>query len=511
MRHCWRAWVTGCVLFTAGAAGGAGATEFQGAPSGHPNIIFILVDDFAMNLLPYMLQSPYQGVQSMVNEGAVFSNYFVSNSLCCPSRSSIFTGKFPHNTGVFTNTWAPQQGRVDGGFGAFNQNEDQLHTFALALHAAGYRTAMLGKYLNGYLPWETEPYNATKAWKQWGWDEWDVAGNGYPEFSYDLNQNGTVVHYGIDPQEYLTDVLSQLAQDFIKQTSSPFFIEIATFAPHAPYRPAYRDESAYPNALVPRTPAYDARLDATAPDWLQDIPVLAQFQKDAIDDQFRLRTQSVLAVDKLIRDLRATLRALGKESNTYLFFSSDNGYHMGDYSLLPGKMTPFDLDIQVPLVVIGPGVVKHEVRELAQNVDLCPTFTELGGQTAPTQPDGRSLVPLLRGQQPAGWRGMALVEHHGPPDDPADPDNDNLEPHSGNANPPDYEALRGARSLYVEYSNDGTTVSEKGYYDLTTDPYELRNIVNSLSLAQQQALHEAMEKNRTCGQSGMPTCQQTQQ
>src|SRR2546428_2328781 len=167
----------------------------------------------------------------------------------------------------------------------------------------------------------------------------------------------------------MTDVLSGLAQDFIKSATSPFFIEIATFAPHAPYRPAYRDETAYPNAAVPRTPAYDARPDATASDWLKDIPPLVQYQKDAIDDQFRLRAQSVLAIDKMISDIRTTLRALGKDQNTYIFFSSDNGYHMGDYSTLPGKMTPFDIDIKVPLVVIGPGVVKQEVKEIAQNVD----------------------------------------------------------------------------------------------------------------------------------------------
>jgi len=106
---------------------------------------------------------------------------------------------------------------------------------------------------------------------------------------------------------------------------------------------------------------------------------------------------------------------------------------------------------------------------------------------------------------------MALVEHHGPPDDPSDPDNDSQEPHSGNANPPDYEALRTDRYLYVEYFDDGINVSEKGYYDLSADPYELKNIFNSLSSAQQQALHDAIGRNKTCGQSGTPACWQTQQ
>ncbi|HTD21281.1 MAG TPA: sulfatase [Terriglobales bacterium] len=427
-----------------------------------PNIVFILTDDFSMNLVQEMTQSKYHGLQDMMNEGTTFSNFFVSDSLCCPSRSSIFTGKFPHNTGVFTNTWAPAKGQTDGGFGAFMKNDDQKHTFALALHQAkpAYTTAMLGKYLNGYLPWDTEPYNKPNILKNgWGWDEWYVAGNGYPEFTYDLFQvpipdpAGSVQHYGIDPENYMTDVLSGLAQDFIKRAKGPFFIEIATFAPHAPYRPAYRDETAFPGLQVPRTPTYDARPDAQAPDWMKDIPPLAQPEKDAMDDQFRLRAQCTLSIDKMISDIRATLRALGKDKNTYIFFSADNGYHMGDYSFLPGKMTPFDLDIRVPLVVTGPGVSHQTLSEITQTVDLAPTFTELGGNTAPTEPDGHSLVPLLHGKNPA-WRQMALIEHHGPPDDASDPDNEKHEKSSGDANPPNYEALRSDTYMYVEYSNE---------------------------------------------------------
>jgi N-acetylglucosamine-6-sulfatase len=132
-----------------------------------PNFVFILADDFAMNLIEYMTKSPYgkYGLKSLIDEGTTFNNFYVSDSLCCPSRSTIFTGRYPHNTGVFTNTWAPQKGLVDGGFGASMKNGDQHKTFALALHGAtpAYTTAMLGKYLNGYNPWDTEPYNKPKA------------------------------------------------------------------------------------------------------------------------------------------------------------------------------------------------------------------------------------------------------------------------------------------------------------------------------------------------------------
>ncbi len=440
-----------------------------GSPSTRPNIVFVLVDDFSMNLIEPMLSSKYGGLQSMVNDGTTFGNFYVGDSLCCPSRTTIFTGKYPHNSGVFTNTWAPEKGLTDGGFGAFMNQNDQAHTFALALHTASppYTTAMLGKYLNGYLPWEdatfnNKRYNVPSVLKnEWGWDQWYVAGNGYPEFSYDLFQNppGAVQHYGIDAADYLTDVVSGLAQDFIKGAKQPFFVEIATFAPHAPYRPAYRDETAFPGLKAPRTPAYDARPDANAPDWMKDVPPLEQQEKDAMDDDFRLRAQCVLAIDKMINDIRTTLKAMGKDKNTYIFFSADNGYHMGEYSFLPGKMTPFDTDTRVPLVVVGPGVLHQTVNQIAQTVDLAPTFTDIGGNASPTEPDGHSLVPLLRGQTPPGWRQVALIEHHGPPDDPADPDIEIHEKTSGDAKPPDYEALRSAKYLYVEYANTAPITS----------------------------------------------------
>jgi hypothetical protein len=249
---------------------------------------------------------------------------------------------------------------------------------------------------------------------------------------------------------------------------------------------------------------------------MTDVPPLLQHEKDAIDDEFRERAQCVLAIDKMVSDIRATLHALGKDQNTYIFFSADNGYHMGEYSFLPGKMTPFDTDIQVPLIVIGPGVPHQTVSQITQTVDLAPTFTELGGNTPPTEPDGHSLVPLLHGPQPPNWREMALIEHHGPPDDPNDPDKEKHEKRSGDANPPNYEALRSNTYLYVEYSNVPGKVSEYGYYDLDPksagyDQYELKNVFTGLPAGTKATLHDALVKNETCGETSKPTCWQTQQ
>ena len=183
------------------------------------------------------------------------SRYYVVDSLCCPSRSAIFTGEYPHDDGVFTNAGN------DGGYFAFNNHGDQQKSFALALHDAGYRTAMMGKYLNQYQPADPVPP---------GWDEWDVAGNGYPEFDYTLNQDGRQQHYGSAAQDYLTDVLAAKASTFIDSSAAsgqPFMLEVATFAPHAPYTPAPRYAHAAQQLASPKTPAYD-RLPADPPPWL---------------------------------------------------------------------------------------------------------------------------------------------------------------------------------------------------------------------------------------------------
>jgi N-acetylglucosamine-6-sulfatase len=444
-----------------------------GAETGkRPNIVFILTDDLAVNLVQYM---PH--VVDMQKKGVSFAHYFVTDSLCCPSRSSIFTGRFPHDTGIFTNTGN------DGGFLAFHNRHHEQSTFATALTAAGYRTAMLGKYLNGYLPRRHPP--------EPGWSMWAVAGNGYPEFNYDLNEDGKAVHYGSEPADYLTDVLSGKAVRFIKESAgNPFVIEIATFAPHAPYTPAPRDANAMPGLNAPRTAAFNAPPDASAPQWLRAHPPLTPGGIAHIDADFRKRAQSVLAVDKMIGELEAAVAAIGEADNTYFVFSSDNGYHMGEFRLMPGKMTAYDTDIRVPLVVTGPGVpAGRTVEQIVENVDLNPTFVAIGGGTTAANVDGRSLLPLLQGEAVSDWREAALIEHHGPVRNQSDPDF----PEKRSGNPTTYEAIRGATWLYVEYA-DG----EKEYHDLATDPDELHNTFAALPEARKASLHATLAALESC-------------
>jgi N-acetylglucosamine-6-sulfatase len=434
------------------------------------NVVMVLTDDLATNLVQYM---PH--VLALQKQGTTFENYTVTDSLCCPSRSSIFSGRFPHDTGVYTN------GGKDGGFQTFKSRGEESSTFATDLQQQGYRTAMLGKYLNGYQP--KDKYVPP------GWNEWDVAGNGYPEYNYNLLQNGTIQHYGHD---YLTDVVSGKASSFISasaQAGKPFLVEVATFAPHAPYTPDDPDKSSFPGLKAPRTAAYDT-LPTDPPPWLAGRAPLTNAEQTAIDTAFRKRVQAVQAVDRMIGSLEDTLDKAGVADHTVVVFTSDNGYHMGEHRLNPGKQTAFDTDIKVPLVMAGPGVRRGAtVTQPAENIDLRPTFDALGGATTPSNVDGRSLVPLLGGQTPPSWRSAALIEHHGPDTDPTDPD----KPAPNSGNPTSYEAIRTVGYTYVEYT-DGA----KEYYDHAADPDQLHNMVKQLPASRLTQLHQTLLGLEAC-------------
>jgi arylsulfatase A-like enzyme len=471
-------------LFGLTAAGGASARP---APQ-RPNIVFVLTDDLAWNLVQYM---PH--VQQLQAEGTTFTNYVVTDSLCCPSRASIFTGRYPHNTGVFSN------GGSDGGFAEFRARNDESNTFATRLQRRGYLTALMGKYLNGYTP--NGSVGGKRRYVPPGWSQWDVAGNGYPEFDYNLSENGKLVHFGSDPNAYLTDVLARKGSSFIDRASAkrkPFFLEVSTFAPHAPYTPAPRNAEDFPGLQAPRTPAFDEADVSDKPSWLRGHPLLTQAQISDIDTKYRKRAQSVEAVDELIATLEARLQQDGVAGNTYIFFSSDNGLHMGDHRLTPGKLTAFETDIHVPLVVAGPNVLAGQnVARVAENVDLYPTFVRLGQAGKAPQADGKSLLPLLRGEPAPNWRDAALIEHHGPDFGvEAGPD----APPPGSGNPLTYEALRLPHSIYVEYKN-----GEREYYNLNSDPYELTNIYSKLSPQRVSALHSQLAGLESC--AGAAFCQ----
>ncbi len=469
--------IVGCLALTSCRADAAlrGSRQRAAQAQDRPNIVFVLTDDLATNLVQYMPQ-----LQQLQQKGTSFTHYFVTDSLCCPSRSSAFTGKFPHNTGVFTN------GGSDGGYAAFNAHGNPQHTFATAMQAAGYRTGMMGKYLNGYQPQDPVPP---------GWSEWDVAGNGYPEFNYALNENGQVKQYGDQPSDYLTDVLNRKGQDFIAQSAQagkPFMLELATFAPHGPFTPAPRDADKFPGLQAPRGPAFNEADMSDKPAWIKDHPKLTAAQITKLDTSFRKRAQAVQAVDKLLGDIQTALKNNGVDRDTYIVFGSDNGFHMGQHRLLQGKMTAYDTDINVPLVVTGPGVAANQKpAELAQNTDLCPTFEDLAGVTVPSAVDGHSLKPYFQTGTPPS-RDAVLIEHHGPDTQADDPDFQV----AASGNPPSYEAVRTAHEVYVEYA-DG----EREYYDVQADPHELDNAITSVPAQRLNQLKTTLHSLETCSGS----------
>jgi arylsulfatase A-like enzyme len=456
----------------------------SGTASGRPNIVFVLTDDLSMNLLRFM---PH--VRAMERNGLTFKQYFVSDSLCCPSRASIFTGNFPHDTRVFGNAGP------NAGFQTFYKRGEERHTFAEALQRAGYVTAMMGKYLNGYMQTRHRfaflaRTNVPATYVPPGWNEWDVTGWGYPEFHYTLNEDGILHRFGRRRSDYLTDVMSRKGIAFIKHavaSGRPFFLELATFAPHAPYVPAPRNVHDFPGLRAPRPASFDV-LPAHAPRWLAGHPPLNDKQLRRIDAAFRRRAQSVEAVDRMIGRIERTLRADGLTRNTYIFFSSDNGLHTGEYRLMPGKLTAFDTDIHVPLVVVGPHVPRHKATgAMSENIDLAETFAAIGGSSLSA--DGHSLMPLLTGKRPTDWRNAVLIEHRGPRLSIFDPDFQRR----ASGNPTTYEAMRTHAFLYVEYA-DG----EREFYDLRRDPFELDNIAGRLSRHALARLHAELQALKHC-------------
>jgi arylsulfatase A-like enzyme len=436
-----------------------------------PNIVLVLTDDLSWDLVQYM---PH--VQQMQREGRTFTNYFVTDSLCCPSRASIFSGRYPHNHGVLTNT------PPTGGFSAFRRGAE-AETFATVLKDRGYRTALMGKYLNGY---DSATYVPP------GWTNWQGTGGGYRGFNYVLSRNGHVARFGRNPRAYFTDVLRRHGKAFVSRVGRaghPFLLEVATTAPHRPATPAPRDRHDFPFIQLPRDAAFDA-VPANAPAWLRGRPPLTQEQIGAMTVGYRKRAQSVQAVDDLVGQIRRTLRERGLDRNTYVIFTSDNGYHMGQRRLLAGKMTAYDSDVRVPLIVVGPGVPPGTATDaLAENVDLAPTFMRLAGVRPPSWVDGHGLVQLFHGRLPAVWRDTVLIEHHHPPTPNGDPDRQT----SSSGNPPSYEAVRTKTDLYVEYV-DG----EREWYDLKSDPDELHNRYNELPADAREGLHDRLVRLEAC-------------
>jgi N-acetylglucosamine-6-sulfatase len=454
-----------------------------------PNVILILTDDLAVSdLNPRALRHMPNLKSLLIDKGTTFDNAFVTNSLCCPSRATILRGQYTHNHEILSNE--PPR----GGFQKFRFLGHENSTMATWVKEQGYRTAFFGKYLNGYNETYIPP----------GWDEWYAVTGNY--LSHTFNENGHLVSY--EPESYYeTDVMSDKASDYITRTAGadppfftadrPFLMWIGTKAPHQPASPAPRDDDSYPAISLPHPPSFDEKDVSDKPDWISDNPPLSLEQKRYMEELYRKRLQSMLAVDDMIGDLVGALHDSGELDNTYIVFTSDNGFHLGQHRLGAGKWTPYEEDIRIPLIVRGPGVPEGEtLHHMVLNNDLAPTFADLAGAEPPSFVDGRSLVPLLTDDPTPleDWRQRFVIEsvaeRSGVPHPPFITESTVVPLLTGDPLPgnwrrtsaasaqsseewgrPWLKALRTNNYLYVDYKT-----GEHELYNLRKDPHELNNM-----------------------------------
>jgi N-acetylglucosamine-6-sulfatase len=438
--------VAAAVVAFAGSATSPPAPARAGASQARPNVLVIETDDQTLESMRVM-----QKVNTLIGaRGATFTRSFVNYSLCCPSRATFLTGQYAHNHRVWTNT-AP-----DGGFSRF----EALHAhnnLAIWLRSAGYHTAMIGKYLNGY---ENAPRVPP------GWSEWHaLAPEPYRAYDYTLNNNGTLVRYGDRPAEYQQDVLTRKAVDFVDRRSrrpKPFFLWLTYTVPHSgpdhytdPNRPTNCDDApkpprryahAFDSEPLPRPPNFDEPNVADKPAAIRRRPPLNASAITYIERNYRCELESLLAVDDGVEKVIAALQADGVLDDTLVIYTSDNGFFHGEHRIAQGKMQIYEESIRVPLQMRGPGIPRGaSVDSLVTNADLAPTIVDATNATPRLTMDGRSLLPVAAAPEIEHGRQL-LIEQ------------------------PGFEAIRTRRYVYTEYGN-----GERELYDLKRDPYELHN------------------------------------
>jgi arylsulfatase A-like enzyme len=311
-----------------------------------------------------------------------------------------------------------------------------------------------------------------------------VKGSPVAGYKYTLNENGKQVDYeetGTGESEYMTDVLARKTVDIIERSAdddAPFFIYLSTYAPHAPVQPAPRHLALLPDLKAPRTPSFNEEDVSDKPLETSSDPLLTEEEVHKIDRKYRDRVLTMLAVDEMIEQVFDALSATGQLENTYIIFTSDNGFHMGQHRRREGKGSFYEEDIHVPLIIRGPGIEAGATVDgyVTGNIDLAPTIAELAGVVPPEYVDGRSLVKLLGKDIPLvnEWRSAFLLEFYGYNNVEEGAAASQGEEQGINPLSPAYLGLRTPNYLYVEHQDGFIEL-----YDLKNDPYELENMASS--------------------------------
>ncbi|KAM4039988.1 N-acetylglucosamine-6-sulfatase isoform 2-T2 [Anomaloglossus baeobatrachus] len=357
--------------------------------SRRPNVVLILTDDQDVTLGG---MTPLKKTKELIGDlGVTFTNAYVASALCCPSRASILSGRYPHNHHVVNNT-------IEGNCSSTAwQKTQEPYTFPALLHLSGYQTFFAGKYLNQYGSKDAGGISHVPP----GWSYWFALEKNSKYYNYTLSENGRARNYGQNYSvDYLTDVLANISLDFLnyKSNNEPFFMMIATPAPHSPSTAAPQYEDFYKNVTAPRNSNFNVH--GKDKHWLirQAKTPMSNTSIQYLDNAYRKRWQSLLSVDDLVEKLLKQLQARGELENTFIFFTSDNGYHTGQFSLPIDKRQLYEFDIKVPLLVRGPGVKPNQTSQaLIANIDLGPTILDIAGfDLNKTQMDGMSYFPILQ-------------------------------------------------------------------------------------------------------------------
>jgi arylsulfatase A-like enzyme len=431
-----------------------------------PNIVVIMTDDQDdTGSMAYMPKT----LSLIAERGVTFKNSFVNLPLCGPSRASFLTGQAAHNHGIRANS--PLDA---GGWEAFKSKE--ANALPVWLQAAGYKTALIGKYLNRY--GQQDLYGAWLGWfgslinvefkgttignpRDWvppGWNLWYAFSGTRPKYyDYSINDNGKMLSFGRAPGDYSTDVLKERAVRFIQDqaaSADPFFLFVAPKSVHAEgarAKPSPQYQNVLDDVRLPESPAFNEKdLGRKA----IKAPRVGNATKEDLAKTYRAALQSLQSVDDLVAAVVAALKDAGKLDNTVVIYTSDNGFLFGDHRLV-GKTAAYEGSIKVPLLMRGPGIPEDQTRDqLVSNLDVTATIVDLAGAKPGVPLDGKSLVPLFAGAD-APWRSALLIESP-------------VTSFEKKANR--YAGVRTATKKYVRYEGGFEEL-----FDLASDPYELEN------------------------------------
>jgi N-acetylglucosamine-6-sulfatase len=417
------------------------AAESHAAPLDAPNIVLIVTDDQridAMQTMPFVQRF-------LGGEGETFTGV-LPTSLCCPSRTSLLTGQYSHTTGVYRNT------EPDGGWPTFHASGLENETLPVALQNDGYRTALFGKYLNGF---SLAPENYVPP----GWNDFmairkdnpknpELASGSY--YDYQLTGTEPTESYGSSSSDYSTDVIANKAVNFVTQSvnGGPFFLMMTPFAPHSPYTPARQDIGTYKP-----TPYDNAAVNEAD---MSDKPSFYQNRKRVSESKlYSIQEKTGEALRDVDRAVARVVEATGAErSNTLFIYMSDNGLMWGEHRLR-SKNLPYRWSTEVPFIMRWDGhVAAGSTGDLAANVDVAPTVLAAAGI-----PDALSTS------------GVSLLSN--------DRTGIGLEAMANKGVRPAYCGIRTTDWLFVQYSRH--RASE--LYNYNNDPLELSNLAKRPSEA----------------------------